>query len=111
MSIKLEKGFSFWAKGNVFMLRLAKYVQLLNLAMIARLFVRSFDSPTTGVLVLLGCSALLAVISFIDYMFVLGKEVGAIFEKNTEWIELRKDIDEIKKELKRERLERHRRKI
>lgn len=99
MKNKLEKGFTCWAKGNVFALRFAKYIQLLNLGMLTRLFVKSFESRAIGFAALFGGIIIFTIISLIDYRWVLGKEMGTIFEKNTEWKELKKDIKKIKEKL------------
>ena len=93
--MKIEVFFRRWAKGNVFMLRLAKYIQLLNMFMLAKLFVNGFESKTVGYIALISSTIILAIISLIDYYRVIGKEVGDIFRKNEEWKKLRKDVNKV----------------
>jgi hypothetical protein len=91
------KLFKKWGQLNLFALRFAKYIQLCNLFMLARLFIKSFDSHLIGIIALFGCTFVLTIISLIDYQRVLEHEQGLLFEKNTEWKKLIKEIEDIKR--------------
>lgn len=84
------KNWKLWtniAKLNLVKNRAAQYISIINFIMIGKVFVETFDNRRLGYMLLCAGIAILIIVGFVDYTFVLGKEQEILWNKNKAWHE------------------------